>query len=61
MAENLMFSFTQWSRIAGMSSVKSRTVKPVKPAVWVESTAEGKMAVSMPHAERIGSATVREH
>ena len=47
--------------MAGMSSVRSRTVKPVKPAVCVESTAEGRIQVSSPAAERIGSATVSEH
>jgi len=35
--------------------------KPVKPAVWVESTAEGRMQVSSPQALRMGRATVREH
>src|SRR5699024_9661851 len=32
-----------------------------KPPVWVESTAVGITAVSTPQAERMGSATVREH
>ena len=35
--------------------------KAGKPAVWVDKTAEGKIAVSIPQADRIGSATVREH
>ena len=56
-----MFSLRQCAATAGMSSVRSRTVKPVKPAVCVESTAEGRMQVSAPAAERIGSATVSEH
>ena len=30
-------------------------------AVWVDSTAEGRMTVSMPQAEMTGSATVKEH
>ena len=44
-----------------MSSVRSRKVKPEKPAVWFESTADGRIHVSVPEAERIGSATVMEH
>jgi len=47
--------------MAGMSSVRSRNVKSRKPTEWVDSTAEGRMAVSSPQAERMGSATVREH
>jgi hypothetical protein len=47
--------------MAGISSVKSRKVKPVKPAVWVDRTAEGRMQVSTPQADKIGSATVKEH
>ena len=33
----------------------------MKPAVCVESTAEGSTLVSIPHAEIIGNATVKEH
>ena len=45
----------------GKSSVRSLTVKSVKPDVCVERTAEGRIAVSIPNAEIIGSATVIEH
>ena len=31
------------------------------PPVWLDNTAEGRIAVSRPHADMIGSATVREH
>ena len=58
---NLIFSFCQCSRIAGISSVRSLKVKSLKPAVWVESIAEGSMQVSIPQADRMGSATVIEH
>ena len=61
MAAKRMPSFIQCWRMAGISSVRSRKVKPVKPAVWVERTADGRMQVSMPQADRMGSATVREH
>ena len=61
MASNRIPSFTQCSLILGISSVKSRKVYPVNPAVWVERTAEGNTHVSNPHAEIIGSATVSEH
>ena len=44
-----------------MSSVRSRKVQPALNAVWVDNTAVGMTAVSMPHAEMIGSATVSEH
>ena len=54
-------SFAQWAAIPSMSSVKSRKVNPEKPAVWVERMAEGKMMVSIPHADKMGSATVKEH
>ena len=43
-----------------MSSVKSRNVKPLN-AVCVDKTAVGNTPHSTPHAEIIGSATVREH
>lgn len=42
------------------SSVRSRKVKPGS-RLWVDSTAVGTMAHSTPMAERMGSATVREH
>ena len=46
----------------GMSSVRSRKVKPWKSApVWFESTAEGRMQASTPQAEMMGCATVSEH
>ena len=44
-----------------MSSVRSRNVQPALKAVCVDSTAVGMTAVSSPHAEMIGSATVSEH
>ena len=61
MPSNLMPSFCQCWLIDGISSVKSRNVKPLKPAVWVDKTAEGNMQVSTPQAEMIGKATVNEH
>ena len=43
-----------------ISSVRSQTSTSVKPPVWVDRTADGSMAVSIPQADIIGSATVRE-
>ncbi len=43
-----------------ISSVKSLDVKFLN-IVWVDSTAVGIIAVSMPKADIIGSATVSEH
>ena len=37
------------------------TMKPVKPPVWVDSTAVGITVHSAPTDEMIGSATVSEH
>ena len=54
-------SFSQCLRISGKSSVKSLTVKSVNPAVCVDNTADGRIAVSIPNAEIIGNATVIEH
>ena len=50
----------QWSAMGSISSVRSRKVKPLN-WVWVDSTAVGTTAHSMPMAERMGRATVREH
>ena len=61
MASKYISSFSQCFLISGRSSVKSLTVKSVKPAVCVDKTAEGSIAVSIPKAETIGSATVIEH
>ncbi len=61
MASNVRPRLFQCRAMAGMSSVRSRNVYPVNPPVCVESTAVGITLVSMPAAERIGSATVREH
>ncbi len=47
--------------IGKMSSVRSLYVKFSKPPVWVESTAVGITAVSIPAAEIMGSAAVSEH
>ena len=48
--------------LVSISPVKSVKVQPEKPAaVWFESTLDGKIAVSIPHALIIGNATVREH
>ena len=47
--------------ILGISSVRSWTVKLLKPPVCVLSMPDGSIAVSMPYAESTGSATVREH
>ena len=47
--------------MSGRSSVKSLNVYPEKPAVCVDNTAEGKIAVSIPKAEITGNATVMEH
>ena len=60
-ASNSIPSLSQCLRISGRSSVKSLTVNPVKPAVWVDKTAEGRIAVSIPKAETTGNATVIEH
>ena len=51
----------QCSAILGISSVRSRYVKPSKPPVCVESTAVGIQTVSIPAAEMMGNATVSEH
>jgi len=48
--------------LVSISPVKSVKVQPEKPAaVWFESTLDGKIAVSIPHALIIGNATVSEH
>ena len=60
MASTAMPWTFQWAAMGGISSVRSRKVKPSK-AVWVDSTAVGMTAVSTPQAEMIGKATVREH
>ena len=60
MEENSMPRAAQWSAIPGMSSVRSWNVKPSK-AVWVERTVVGRTAHSMPAAEMMGRASVREH
>ena len=57
----MILSFFHWALIAGMSSDRSRKVNPEKPAVWFERTADGRIQVSVPDADRIGNATVREH
>ena len=36
-------------------------MKSVNPAVWVDKTADGRIAVSIPNADIIGRATVIEH
>ena len=54
-------AFSQWAAILGISSERSLTVKSVNPIVWVERTADGRIAVSSPQADKIGSATVNEH
>ena len=56
-----MPSFFQCSLMAGKSSVRSRNVYPLNPPVCVERTADGRTAVSIPIADRIGRATVSEH
>ena len=61
MASKDIPSFSQCFLISGRSSVKSLTVKSVKPEVCVDRTAEGSTAVSIPKAEITGSATVIEH
>lgn len=61
MASKYIPSFSQCSRIAGRSSVKSLQVYPEKPEVCVDRTADGRTAVSIPNADMIGSATVIEH
>ncbi|MBQ6842429.1 MAG: ABC transporter permease, partial [Firmicutes bacterium] len=61
LAPNFIPSLIQCFSIAGKSSVRSLKVYPLNPAVCAESTAEGSMQVSIPHADSIGSATVREH
>ena len=40
---------------------ESSEVKPLKPPVWVDKIAVGITAVSIPAAEIIGNATVKEH
>lgn len=61
MPSNLKSSFSQWLRIGTISGVRSWNVKPPWNAVCVLSTAVGIMAVSVPIAEMMGSATVSEH
>ena len=51
---------SQCAEIGAISSVRSRKVNPSK-AVCVERTAVGNTHVSVPHADRIGNATVSEH
>ena len=60
MASKWKFSFAQCSSIGRNWSVRSLQVKFLN-MVWVDSTAVGRIAVSTPMAEMMGSATVREH
>jgi hypothetical protein len=45
----------------GISSLRSRKVKPVNPPVCVDKTEVGIIAHSIPIAEIRGNATVMEH
>ncbi len=60
MEENSSPRAAQWSAMPGMSSVRSWKVNPSN-AVWVERTVVGRTAHSMPAAEMMGRASVREH
>ena len=61
MVLNSIEYFFQCSAIFGISSLKSRNVKPSNPPVCVDKTEVGKIAHSMPIAEISGRATVMEH
>ena len=61
MASKVIPFSCQWRQIPESCASKRTAAGFPKPPVWVDSSTVGRMQVSAPQADKMGSATVVEH